>query len=177
MEIKTPDDIVGLLQSLTLSDARRKNLHRNLANKTRRFFRDQIKQQRDIHGIPYAPRRRRKPIAIGFGGEKIYKQNLDQGRNMLTGFSRAIKTQVDNNGFSVGLQGIPRQIAQTHNEGKKVTFSTRVNGWFNSKNNRWEGGRKAHFSYKMPKRTSIGWTPKLEQEIVHDILKEMEPQP
>lgn len=173
-QIKTPEDVTRLLQGLKLSDQQKLKLYKDLANNTRKFFRGQIKQQRDIHGIPYAPRRRRKPLYV-FQGKKIFRQSKDQRRNMLSGISKMLMTQVDSNGFQVGLGGVPGLIAKVHNEGEKVFVPTRMNGWFNRKNNRWEGGRKSQLGVRMPKRTFIGWTPKLEQEAVSIILQALEP--
>lgn len=176
LQIKTPERIQSLLNELTLSPKERKALHIELANDTRQFFRGQIRKQRDIHGTPYAPRRRRKPAYV-VNGKKVYRQNLEQRRNMLTGLGRMLMTQADESGFSVGLGGLAGKIAQVHNEGQAVTYTTRMNAWFNSQTNRWEGGRKSQQAYRMPERTFIGWTKDLEQQIAHKIYQRMELEP
>lgn len=174
-QIKAPEDIVTMLQNLTLTDKERFDLHRRLANKTRKFFRGQITAQRDIDGKPFAPRKRRKTGYVDKKtGKFIRRGNLEQRGNMLMGFSRMLKTQVGKDGFAVGVASFA-EIAKRHNEGKAITFSTRIKGWFNSKTNKWEGGRKAQLSYRMPKRTFIGWTKELEVMIAHDIYQKMEP--
>lgn len=175
-EIKTPELLVNMLESLQISPAKKKTLNKELANKTRKYFRGQIRKQRDIHNVPYAPRRRRRPIYITAYGKKIYRQNMDQRRNMLSGLSRMLMAQSDENGFSVGLAGVPGIIAANHNEGKTISYTTRMNGWFNHKTNKWEGGRKSHLAYRMPKRTFIGWTPAITQNIAHTIMQYMEPE-
>jgi len=172
-EIKTPEQIQDLLTDLDIPAKEKKKLTKELANDTRNFFRKQIRSQRDIHDIPYAPRRRRKPLYV-LNGRKVYRQNLDKRRNMLTGLSRMLVTQFDESGFSVGLAGVAGIVAKVHNQGETVDFTTRINSWFNTKTNRFEGGRKAHLSYRMPERTFIGWTKKLEQQIATKILQRME---
>ncbi len=176
VEIKTPEHLESLLKSIQIEPKAQKKLNRDLANHVRKYFRGQIRKQRDIHNIPYAPKRRRKPMYITYYGKKIYRQSKDQRRNMLSGLSKMLFAQSDQDGFSVGLAGVPAIIAKTHNDGEAVTYTTRMNGWFNKNTKKWEGGRKSHFSYRMPKRTFIGWTTELEQQIAHSIMQYMEPE-
>ena len=161
MEIKTPEHIEQMLESLILSRAKRKKLHRHLSNQTRRYFRSQIRKQRDIKDLPFAPRSRRNKV------------NLDMRRNMFTGLSKMLMAHSDEEGFSVGLAGLAGVIGEVHNEGKTVNFPARINGWFNKNTNQWEGGKKVRMAYKMPQRTIVGWSPKLEQEIAHEIFNAM----
>lgn len=169
LEIKTPEQIQGLLESLTLSDKERYKLNVKLANLTRRFFRKQIAQQRDIYGVKY--KRRKKPANTFTNSGKHVKANY----NMFMGLSRMLQTQVSNDSFSIGLAGVSGKIAQVHNEGQTVSYTRRMNSWFNTKTNRWEGGLKSKAIYRMPKRTFIGWSDTLEQQIANEILTSMEP--
>lgn len=168
MEIKTPENLLTLLKSIELDDKARFQLNRKLANHTRRAFRGQIRAQRDIDGKSYAPRKRR---AVNIDKQGKAKVN----RNMLMGMSRMLQTHVSSDSFSVGLAGLAGKIAKPHNEGKTVTYTRRMNGWFNSKTNQWEGGTKRKAAYTMPKRTMIGWTPELERQLVQIIFKEIQP--
>jgi len=168
LNISTPEMIQQLLNDLSLPAAEKKKLNRELSNDTRRFFRNQINSQKDIEGNAYAPRKRRN---VQIGDNSKARVN----RNMLTGLSRMLIAKSDESGFSVGLAGLAGQIAKTHNEGKTVTYTRRMNGWFNSKKNKWEGGIKRKAAYRMPKRTMIGWTERLERQIAHKILQRMEP--
>jgi len=167
LDIKTPEHLMDMLASLQLTSAKQKQLNKELASDTRNFFRGQIKKQSDINGTSYAPRKRRAER------ERIGMKKVN--RNMLTGLSRMLMPQSDENGFSVGIAGVAGKIAKKHNEGQAISYTTRMNGWFNSKTNRWEGGIKRKAAYRMPKRTFIGWTPKLEQQIAHKIMQHMEP--
>ncbi|WP_028865189.1 phage virion morphogenesis protein [Psychromonas aquimarina] len=168
MEIKTPEQLTALLKSLELDDKAKFEINRQLANHTRRFFRTQVRAQRDVDGKSYAPRKRRK-VSIDNQGKAKTK------RNMLMGMSRNLKTEVSADAFSVGLVGLEGHIAKIHNEGKSVVYTRRINGFFNSKTNSWEGGRKQKAAYQMPKRTMVGWTPELQRQIAQIILSEMKP--
>ena len=169
MDIKTPEHLVTLLKSLDLDDKARFELNRKLANHTRRFFRSQVRAQRDIDGKAYAPRKRRK-VSIDKQGKAKTR------RNMLMGMSRNLKTQVSSDAFGVGLVGLEGHIAQIHNEGKSVVYTRRIDGFFNSKTNSWEGGIKQKAAYQMPKRTMVGWTPELQRQILQIIFSEMKPE-
>ena len=96
---------------------------------------------------------------------------------MLLGLSRHLKTAVSDEAFAVGLIGLEGQLAQIHNEGQSVVYTRKINTWFNRKANRWEGGSKQIKSaYKMPKRTMVGWTPKLQRELTQIIFQHIQPQ-
>lgn len=168
MEIKTPEELITLLKQVPLEGKEAFNLNKKLANHTRRFFRAQIKAQKDIDGKPYAPRKRRK--GVGKNG-KVPTKN-----NMLMGMSSNLKTNVSEDGFGVGLVGLEGHIAKKHNEGKQVVYTRRINGFFNNKTKMWEGNAKGpKASYKMPKRTMVGWTPVLKREIAAIIFENMNP--
>lgn len=202
MEIKTPENLVSLLKSIELDDKARFQLNRKLANHTRRAFRVQIRAQRDINDKSYAPRNRANEVRVtrsilrkqaGGYSKKTLKRTSSKNRtnydldafeintritrngNMFTGLSSDLRTQVSSKDFSVGLSGMSGHIARTHNEGKTLSFTTRLNGWFNSKTRKWEGGREVKNYYQMPKRTMIGWTPELERQVVQIIFKEIQP--
>ena len=85
---------------------------------------------------------------------------------MLLGFGQALRTHVTEDSFEVGLKGVAARIGQEHNQGAQVSFTTRVNGHYNSKTGQWAGGVKTKRNYQMPKRTFIGWTPALERELL-----------
>lgn len=173
-KLDSPQEISELLKGLEMSDAERKKLHKDLANQARRYFRGQISAQRDIHGTPYTPRRRRKPMYIKPGGEKVYRQTLQQGRNMLMGISKAIQTKPTAEGFEVGVGGAVGKVGIKHNDGKTIRFTYRMHGWFNAKSGKWEGGRKAHLAYKMPKRPFIGWNTEAKVQILNTIYQRIE---
>lgn len=201
MEIKTPEHLVTLLKSFELDSKARFELNRKLANHTRKAFRSQIRAQRDINDKAYAPRNRANEVRVtrsilrkqakGYS-KKTRKRTSSKSRtnyeldafeintritrnnNMFTGLSNDLKTQISSKDFSVGLSGMSGHIARKHNEGKTISFTTRLNGWFNSKTRKWEGGREVKNYYQMPKRTMIGWTPELERELVQIIFKEMQ---
>lgn len=165
MEIKTPEHLTTLLKSLSLDDKAKFELNKKLANHTRREFRQQVKAQRSIStGKSYSPR-----------NKKALKNNQPSRKNMLMGFSRNLKTAVSRDQFSVGLAGLEGHIAQIHNEGKSVVYTRKINAFFNSKTNRWEGGTQQKAAYSMPKRDMIGWNKTLERELVQIIFKEIQP--
>lgn len=87
-------------------------------------------------------------------------------KNMLLGFGRAMRTIVTEDTFEVGIKGVAGEIGREHNEGSQVSFTTRVNGFFDSKAGRWKGGVLTNRNYTMPKRTFIGWTLALERELL-----------
>ena len=166
MEIKTPEHLIALVNSFELDDKAKFALNKKLANTTRKIFRSQIRAQRDIDGKAYAPPKRRKVSIDKQGKAKVNK-------NMLMGLSRMLQTHVSSDSFSVGLSGLAGKIARTHNDGKTVTYTRRMNGWFNSKTNQWEGGTKRKAAYTMPKRTMIGWTPEIERQLAQIIFSEI----
>ena len=165
MDIKTPENLVALMQGLALDDKAKLKLNIKLANHTRKTFREQVRAQRDVDGRSYAPRSKR-----------AVKKKKPRKKNMLTGFSRNLKTYATKDTFSVGLVGLEGHIASKHNEGKSVVYTRRINGFFNSKTNLWEGGEKGNKSvYKMPERKFIGWTKPLERQVAQMILEQMKP--
>ncbi|WP_254654832.1 hypothetical protein [Aliivibrio logei] len=89
------------------------------------------------------------------------------------GLSRSLRTNVTGEAFEVGLTGIPAKIGREHNEGQTLSFTTHVNGFYDSKTSRWKGGVKTKNNYRMPKRTFIGWTPSLERELMTMIRAEL----
>ncbi|WP_027696696.1 phage virion morphogenesis protein [Vibrio litoralis] len=160
MKLTNPDQLTRALNALALTDDERFDLNRKLANRTRQYFREQIRKQRDVDDKPYQSRKKRK-ITLD-SKTKRAKDN----KNMLTGFSRALTTRVDKQSFEVGISGVAGNMAREHNEGLGISFTTRVNGFYNSKTHRWEGGTGVKGNYKMTKRTFIGWTPKIERELL-----------
>lgn len=169
MEIKTPEQLIKLLEQVPLQGKEKLKLNAKLANHTRRFFRTQVRAQRDIDGKAYAPKKRSQ--------NKVNKRGKIPTRtNMLLGMNRNLKTDISNDHFSVGLVGLEGHIMGIHNEGKSVVYTRKINAWFNSKTNSWEGGTKATKSaYKMPKRTMIGWTKELNLEIQELIFEHIKP--
>ncbi|MDD9154943.1 phage virion morphogenesis protein [Aliivibrio sp. S4TY2] len=160
MQLTSPEQLSHAINNLLLTDAEAFELNRRLANRSRQFFRQQIRQQRDIDGKAYKKRARRK-ITLDSKTKKA-KDN----KNMLLGFGRALRTRVSKDDFEVGLAGVVGNMAKVHNEGKSVSFTTRVKGYYNSNTSRWEGGTAVKRNYKMPKRTIIGWTPSFERELL-----------
>ena len=201
MEIKTPEALITLLEQLPLKGKERLALNKVLANHTRRFFRGQIRAQRDVHNNTYAPPSRnaststasilrlqkkgiskrarkrtssKKRVEHNLTANQVY-QRVTKNNNMFSGLSNDMRTDVSEEGFGVGLAGLTGHIAGIHNQGSTVSFTTRVNGWFNNKTRKWEGGKQVKNYYQMPKRTLIGWNKTLEQEIAHIILQHMQP--
>lgn len=173
--IDNPEFLKDLLAGLTLTESEKKQLHRELANDTRKYFRKQIREQRDlVNNSRYAPRKRR-PQHLELRDRVNFRTRIKQENSMLTGFSKSLMTQADAQGFQVGFTGVVGKVAKLHNEGGNVGYGYRVKGWFNSKKNKWEGGLKRRGVYKMPRRTFIAWTKQLEQQIAHKILQRMEP--
>ena len=162
MQLTSPEHLTRAINDLILTCAEKFDLNRQLANRSRQFFR----AQRDIDGNAYQARTRRKISTHATNGERVTTGNTLNNKNMLTGFGRALKTRVDENGFEVGLAGLAGKLAQVHNDGQNVSFTTHVNGYYNTRTGRWEGGTRVKNNYTMPKRTFIGWTPALERELL-----------
>lgn len=160
MQLTSPEHLTHVINGLILTAPEKFDLNKRLANRSRQFFREQIRKQRDIDGNSYQKRGRRK-ITLDSKTRKA-KEN----KNMLLGFGRALKTKVDEQSFEVGIAGVAGNMARVHNEGEGASFTTRVNGYYNSRTSRWEGGVKVKQNYRMPKRTFIGWTPALERELL-----------
>ena len=158
--LKTPEQLTQIIDGLILTSSERLDLNKRLANRSRQYFREQIRKQSDIDGKRYTARKRPK-ITLDSKTQKA-KNN----KNMLMGFSRALKTTVTDKSFEVGLAGLVGKIARVHNAGQSVSFTTHVNGFFNSKTSQWEGGTLTKKNYTMTKRTFIGWTPALERELL-----------
>ncbi|OCH43712.1 phage virion morphogenesis protein [Aliivibrio fischeri] len=166
MQMTNPEQLTAAINSLVMSDDKKIELNRLLANKTRQYFRGQIRKQRDIDGNPYQSRTRRKISTQYKAGDKEEIKLTQNNRNMLMGLSRALKTSVSKEDFEVGVTGVLGRIGRQHNEGQTLSFTTRMRGFYNSKTNQWEGGTKVKGNYQMPKRTFIGWTPTLERELL-----------
>lgn len=160
MQLTSPEHLTRAINDLALTSADKFDLNRRLANRSRQYFREQMRAQRDVDGKSYQKRGRRK-ITLDSKTKKA-KDN----KNMLLGFGRALKTRVDENSFEVGLAGLVGSLAKVHNKGQSVSFTTHVNGYYNTRTSRWEGGTKVRQNYTMPKRTFIGWTPALERELL-----------
>ncbi|WP_019274351.1 phage virion morphogenesis protein [Vibrio coralliilyticus] len=153
--LESPEQLTQLVDTLVVKASEKHDLNRRMANRARQFFRQQIRAQRDINNNPYQSRRP--------------KTQLDDGANnkdMLLGFAQALRTRASDKGFEVGLTGSAGVIGREHNEGAQLSFTTRVNGFFDSKVGQWQGGIITKRSYHMPKRTFIGWTPQLEKELL-----------
>ena len=173
--LKTPEQLTQVVDSLVLIATEKFELNKRMANHARQFFRGQIRAQRDIDNNPYQARNARKASVVvrgvqGKHGEKHKRRllalNTVNNKNMLFGFARGLRTHVTEDSFSVGLKGVAGRIGREHNEGSQMSFSTRVNGYYNPKTSRWEGGVRTKRNYQMPKRTFIGWTPALERELL-----------
>lgn len=173
--LKTPEQLTQVIDSLVLTAAEKFNLNKRMANHARQFFRGQIRAQRDIDNNPYQARRHRKVSTVTRGvrgkhGDKHKRKSLAMNtvnnKNMLFGLGRALRTHVTQDGFAVGLKGVAARVGREHNEGAQMSFTTRVNGYYNSKTGGWEGGVKTQRNYQMPKRAFIGWTPVLERELL-----------
>ncbi|NOI32189.1 MULTISPECIES: phage virion morphogenesis protein [Vibrio] len=163
LTLKTPEQLTQVVESLVLTASEKFDLNRRMANRARQFFRAQIRAQRDIDNNPYQSRTRRKKVKIREGLEGAHTAN---NKNMLLGFGRSMRTIVTEDNFEVGIKGVAGDIGREHNEGSQVSFTTRVNGFFDSKVGRWKGGTLTKRNYTMPKRTFIGWTPALERELL-----------
>lgn len=173
--LQTPDQLTQVVDSLVLSATEKFDLNKRMANHARQFFRAQLRAQRDIDNNPYQSRTHRKGKVISRGvhakhgakhQRKMLALNTINNKNMLFGFIRALRTQVSEDSFAVGLKGVAGRIGREHNEGAKISFSTRVNGYYNPNTGRWEGGLLTQQNYKMPQRAFIGWTPQLERELM-----------
>ncbi len=178
MQLSNPEQLTALIDSLIMTAPEKFDLNRRLANRTRQYFREQIRKQRDIDGNPYQGRTRRKIEVFSRSGQPEKAKLTQNNKNMLMGLSRSLKTSVTDESFEVGVMGVLGGIGRAHNEGRGMTFTTRMKGFYNSKTNRWEGGVKVKSNYQMPKRTFIGWTPTLERELLAmvntDLLKNVE---
>ncbi|WP_295899001.1 phage virion morphogenesis protein [uncultured Vibrio sp.] len=175
LTLQTPEQLTQVVESLVLTAKERFGLNERMANHARQFFRGQIRAQRDIDNNPYQSRTSRKVSLVSRGvrgkhGAKHQRNllalNTINNKNMLFGFIRGIRTQITNESFAVGLTGVAARIGREHNDGTHVTFSTRVNGYYNPKTQKWEGGVRVKRSYQMPHRAFIGWTPALERELM-----------
>ncbi|NOI79238.1 virion morphogenesis protein [Vibrio tubiashii] len=163
LALTTPEQLTQVVDSLVLTASDKFDLNKRMANRARQFFRQQIRAQRDIENNPYQSRRSRKKVRLNEGGTGQITAN---NKNMLLGFAKALRTQVSEQSFEVGLGGVAGLIGREHNQGSQVSFTTRVNGFFDSKTGRWSGGTLTKRNYTMPKRTFIGWTPALERELL-----------
>lgn len=158
---QSPEQLTQLVDSLVGKASEKHHLNRRMANRARQFFLQQIRAQRDIDNNPYQSRRSRSKVSLNSGEQSTINDNA-----MLLGFAQALRTRVSNKGFAVGLTGVTGTIGREHNQGSQVSFSTRADGFFDSKTGRWTGGRLEKRNYRMPKRTFIGWTPLLERELL-----------
>lgn len=172
-QIKTPEHLVSLFQELPLNSKEKQDLTKDLANITRRFFRNQIRQQKDIHHVPFAPRRRKK-LRVKLNNGKAYFQTRAKADRLFANLGKKMRTTSSSSGFESGWSGKYGAVGKLHNEGATIPYKTRMGGWFDEKSQRWRGGTEKTGFYALPKREFIGWTPELEQVIAHKILSKME---
>lgn len=190
LALTTPEQLTQVVESLVLTASDKFDLNKRMANRARQFFRQQIRKQRDIENNPYQPRRRKQGLSEreaflrrmskpsydvnlqhrraknpNFEGNG-YALNTTNNRNMMSGFAKGLRTSVTEDSFEVGLRGVAGKIAREHNEGSSISFTTRVNGFYDNKVGRWQGGTRVKNNYEMPRRTFIGWTPALERELL-----------
>lgn len=164
-ELQATKSIADMLENISLNDKDKTQLNRNLANLVRKYFRHQIKAQRNVSdGSRYAPRSR-----------KASKKDKTFGKAMFTGLSKSLMTQADKDSFAVGFTGVAGIVARLHNEGAHVEYGYRIKSWFNNQTNRFVGGVKRQGVYKLPQRVMIGWNNELESLVMNEILKAMEP--
>lgn len=163
LTLSTPDQLTQIVNKLVLTATEKFELNKRMANRARQFFRQQIRKQRDIDNNPYQSRTNRKKVNLAHG---VTAKNTVNNKNMLLGLSKSLRTQASDKDFEVGLKGVAGIIGREHNEGSEISFTTKVNGFFDSKTGRWTGGTKTKLNYKMPQRTFIGWTPELERELM-----------
>ncbi|CAH7322958.1 Virion morphogenesis protein [Vibrio chagasii] len=163
LTINKPEQLTQVVDRLVLSATDKFDLNKRMANRARQFFREQIRRQRDIDDNLYQSRTRRTVVNTRL--RKSVKSTL-KNKDMLLGLARALRTYITEDGFEVGLKGVTARIAREHNDGSVVSFTTRVNGFFDSKTGRWAGGKLTKRHYRMPKRTFLGWTRALEQELL-----------
>ncbi|KJY78964.1 phage virion morphogenesis protein [Vibrio nigripulchritudo] len=173
--LKTPEQLTQVIENLTLTASEKFDLNRRMANHARNFFRGQIRAQRDIDNNPYQARNARRATLVtrGVRGKHGAKHrrtrvalNTLNNKNMLLGFISALRTHVDEDQFQVGIKGLAGKVAREHNEGSQISFTTRVNGFYDSKTGKWTGGTLTKRNYTMPQRAFIGWTPALERELL-----------
>ncbi|WP_299141316.1 phage virion morphogenesis protein [uncultured Vibrio sp.] len=163
LTLATPERLTQVVEGLVMSASQKFELNQRMANRARQFFRAQIRAQRAVSGTPYPARSARAMSRARQGGRAF---NTVNAGNMLTGFSAGLRTQVTDAHFAVGLTGVAGKIGRQHNEGSRLSFTTRVKGYYNSKVGRWEGGVSVKKNYSMPKRAFIEWTPSLERELI-----------
>ncbi|MFA0155403.1 virion morphogenesis protein [Vibrio sp. 10N.261.46.A3] len=173
--LATPEQLTQMVEGLVMTASQKFELNKRMANRARQFFRAQIRAQREVDGKPYQARSARAISLVRQGAQgkhgakhkrvKVARNTTNAG-NMLSGFSSGLRTQVSDAHFAVGLTGVAGGIGREHNEGSKISFTTRVNGYYNSKVGRWEGGVKVKKNYQMPQRAFIEWTPSLERELI-----------
>lgn len=160
LTLNTPEQLTRVIEHLVMTASEKRDLNRRMANRARQFFRQQIRAQRDIDNNPYQTRRARSKTSSAQGRHTV------NNKNMLMGLSKSLRTYADETSFEVGLKGVAGFIGRTHNDGENVSFTTHVNGFYDSRIGRWTGGRVTKRNYTMPRRTFLGWTPVLEKELM-----------
>lgn len=176
MKLRTPEQLVATLKTLAMPAKEKMVLNRKLANMARQYFREQIRDQRDVlTGKAYLPRTTRPNK-----WRKLRDSNTAQmvsankrARIMFSGISKQLRAYPEQDGFRVGLEGLLGKIGMVHNEGQMVEFSYRMHGFFNKKTNKWQGGRKQTGYYKMPERPFLGWNDELIRKLENEILSHM----
>lgn len=182
MKLSTPEQLVATMKTLTMPAKEKMALNRKLANMARKYFRAQIREQRDVlTDKAYLPRKRGK--IDGWTGQRFNFKTLDgkrtsamaskRARLMFSGISRELRAYPEQDGFRVGLEGLMGKIGMVHNEGGMVEFSYRMHGFFNSKTKKWQGGQKQTGYYEMPERPFLGWNDELIRQLENEILSHM----
>lgn len=168
-KLATPEHLIIALKKLTMPAAKRVELNKRLGNMARKYFRQQISNQRDVlTGKEYLPRSTRANKWA-----RLKQANKQRARRMFTGISRDLRAYADADGFRVGLEGLMGKIGMAHQEGQAVEFSYRMHGFFNKSTKRWEGGRKQTGYYNMPERPFLGWSDELIHQLENEIVSQM----
>lgn len=169
MKLSTPEQLVATMKTLTMPAKEKMALNRKLANMARKYFRAQIREQRDVlTDKAYLPRSTKTNK-----WERLKQANSKRARLMFTGISRELRAYPEQDGFRVGLEGLMGKIGMVHNEGGMVEFSYRMHGFFNSKTKKWQGGQKQTGYYEMPERPFLGWNDELIRQLENEILSHM----
>jgi phage gpG-like protein len=146
--LKDINELQKIVGGLALNTVQAIKLNNAAGNAMRRVVRANLKQQKNIDGSPFKPRKK-----VKFTTSK--RQKVSATTKMFRHSSRSLNQEATASGVIVGYSYKAGKILKIHNIGGRVNF---VRG----------SGKRV--SYKMTQRNFIGWSSDMVEEVKNSVI-------
>lgn len=150
-KLENLNQLQALVNSLAMTKVQAANLNRVAGNAMRRIVRKNIKQQQDIHGKQFKPRKKSNYTQAKSG-------KISLNTKMFRAAARYLNQDADADGVAVGYSGKAAHVLRKHNAGLAIKFKRRSTG--------------KYVNYKMPKREFLGWSQEMLKEVENSVMNE-----